>query len=197
MKLLSIVAVLVIVVPAAGAANNPNPVFDAVATEVAGKPVSVWCESSWVEWVGVGLADANGVTILDRPIVFVSPRQCETLWALQTGESVGTYHAASALLTLAHESVHQRGITNEAQTDCLALPLVPQIATNHFRVPTTVSQSYTVMTSRRVRVTKTKWIVVKSSKVAVRQIPNPWLEQLAADALRWHQSKPADYQGVC
>lgn len=191
--LAALVASLVLA-PSAVAADWSLPNADAAATAVAGHPVHVYCESSWTEWVnyfepqGTDGTAVNGFTSIASPVVYVSPRQCETLHAVAASEDVGTYYAASALLTLVHESVHQRGISDEGVTDCTALPLVPGVATSFFGVPATVLARQLV----RVR-SHHRWRLVARSV----SVPNPWLLRLAVDALRWHRSKPAAYQGTC
>lgn len=202
-----IAAVIALAIPATGAAENlAHPTLDAVATAVAGKPVSVYCETDWFVWikafesVGENGGNVNGFTNLETPIVFVSPRQCETLHAMLEGWDVGAYYASSALLTLVHEAVHQRGITDEGVTDCTAIPLVQGIATNSFKIPATVSQTYLVPVSKQVvfrvngkRVVKTVTTQAKRTRV----VANPWLTELAAEVLAWHKSKPPEYQGGC
>lgn len=199
---------------AAAAANRPNSIFDLAASEVAGKPVSVWCENSWVAWIqmrqaaglspeGTGFTRAGGA-----PIVYLSPEICFSLYSLLARESIGTYHAARALLVLAHEAVHQRGIVNEGEADCTALPLLPGLAVRHFGVAETIAEPYTVKNSRWLTLTRTvkidgrrvklsRRVKVTSTTVATRQVANPWLARLATDAHRWHASSPAEYQGGC
>ena len=199
-------AVLAVAAGSAAAENLPNPVFDQVATEVAGKPVSVFCETDWYPWIkffeedGINGGGINGFTSLASPIVFVSPRQCETLWALQSGASVGTYYAASAVFTVAHEAVHQRGITDEGVTDCTALPLVPGLVVKYFGISELVSERYLAPKTikRVVKVGKQKkTVTVRTMVEATRQVPNPWLGDFERDVVRWHKAKPAEYQGNC
>lgn len=180
----------------AGAGNYADPRLDAVASEVAGKPVQVWCETSIIDWVTIGAGNYSGFTFIGIPIVYIAPRQCETLHALLSRENIGSYYAASAILTLAHEAVHQRGVLNEGETDCLALPLVPTLAVKHFGIPATVTVNTVVRSLRLLRV-KTKWVRVFDTKLVAKIVPNPFLALITRDALRWHKSKPAEYQGNC
>ena len=190
----------------ASAGNWSHPTLDAVASEVAGKPVSVWCETHWSEWIHLGddfgedWSFLDGFTVLSQPIIFISPSHCLTLHAILDREDVGSFLAASSLLTLAHEAVHQRGIQNEGETDCTALPLVPGLATRHLGIPATISESRT--SSRWKRVTR----VVQGKRVTVRvrvttvtyaTVPNPYLARLADAALRYHRAAPPEYQGNC
>lgn len=205
--LLLIVVAFVALPATALGGNSADQRLDAAASEVAGKPVPVWCENSWADWIHFGDSVSqdwtwvSGFTVPSAgPTVYVNPRQCETLHALLNGENVGTYYAASALLTLAHESVHQRGVLNEGETDCTALPLVPGLAVSRFGIASMVSQSYTATTVRRfVRKVRGKRVVIRVVQRVVRwrTVKNPYLDRLAADALRWHRSKPPEYQGNC
>jgi hypothetical protein len=208
MKLFIAIAVIAAGVHAgvATASNQSNAVFDQIATEVAGKPVAVHCEDDWYPWIkyfeedGLNGTGVNGFTFSEAPVVFVSPRQCETLWALHTRQSVGTYYAASAIFTLAHEAVHQRGIADEGLTDCTAMPLVAGIAVKYFGITETITERYLVPRTIRRTVTvarKKKTITVRTTVPATRVIPNPWFEQLKSDTLEWHEAKPAEYQGTC
>lgn len=202
LAILVLCVVLALVLPRwAKAADARTPLLDAVATAVAGHATYAYCEDSLAEWVAIGAANANGFTRPGvSPWVYLSPRQCETLRALANREDVGTYYASSALLTLVHESIHQRGgiyadptsAAVEGLTDCAAIPLVPGIAVSYFGVPATVTEAYTATVRRRVHRR-----LVTSTEVRLRAVPNPWLTRLAVDVMRWHRSKPAAYQGTC
>jgi hypothetical protein len=208
MKKLLVLAVLAAAIQAgvANAENQSNPVFDQIATEVAGKPVTVHCEDDWYPWIkafeeeGLNGTGVTGFTFLEEAVVFVSPRQCETLWALHDRQSVGTYYAASAIFTLAHEAVHQRGIADEGLTDCTALPLVPGLAVKYFGITQTMTERYLVPKTIKRTVTvakKKKTVTVRTNVPATRTVPNPWFEQLKQDTVKWHKAKPAEYQGTC
>ena len=203
-----VLAVLAVAIHAgvANAENQSNPVFDQIASDVAGKPVTVYCEDDWYPWIksfeedGLNGTFVTGFTFPDTPIVFVSPRQCETLWALHERQSVGTCYAASAIFTLAHEAVHQRGIADEGLTDCTALPLVAGLAVKYFGITETVTERYLVPKTikRTVMVAKKKkTVTVRTTVQATRTVPNPWFQQLKVDTVSWHKAKPAEYQGNC
>jgi hypothetical protein len=111
-------------------------------------------------------------------------------------DDAGAMYAAQALLALAHESVHQRGVTDEGVTDCTALPLVSGLATQFSNVPATVPQTVTASKAITVRIgKKSKRVTVTYAKTT--DVPNPWLVRLSADALRWHRANPTAYQGSC
>jgi hypothetical protein len=191
---------------ASKSSNWPLAQLDAASSAVAGHPVQVWCEGSWGDWihlgdsVGVDFGTVFGFTNLDDPVIYINPDKCETLHALVSNYDVGTYHASIAILTLAHESVHQRGISDEGVTDCTALPLVPDLAVNYFGYPETVAQtkivSYTKTVVKRVN-GKRVTIKVRAQKAVKVTVANPELAWLAEDALAWHRSLPAEYQGTC
>jgi hypothetical protein len=116
------------------------------------------------------------------------------------GSQVGSYHSSIALLTLAHEGVHQRGIGDEGVADCTALPLVPGLAANYFGVPRTIARTkivnYTKTVVRRVN-GKSVRMRVRAQKAVRFSIANPFLGKLAADARAWHRAAPPQYQGTC
>jgi hypothetical protein len=198
-------AAFVLASPAA-ASNWPSGDLDAAASAVAGHPVQVWCEENWGDWIHLGDDDGEdfsyleGFTFPSEPIVFINPAHCETLHALLDGRQVGSYHSSIALLTLAHEAVHQRGVLDEGVTDCTALPLVPGLATDHFGVPRSVSKtrivSYTKTVVRRVNGRSVR-VRVRAQKAVRVNIANPYLADLAAAARAWHRAAPAEYQGTC
>lgn len=187
-------------------ANWPEPKLDAVASQIAGKPVAVWCEDNWGDWIHAGdsisedWSYVNGFTFIDRPTVYLAPSVCETLHALVrlpgTGD-VGLYHAALAIHVLVHEAVHQRGIANEGETDCTALALLRDVAVQHFGFTATERQAYTVTTTRRVKVGKRKFATVRNTAVRYREVESPRLVRLVEFGKAWHEAAPAEYQGTC
>jgi hypothetical protein len=192
------VAAMLLIPATVRAGNQPHPTLDAIATQVAGKPVSVWCENSAPEWESLTATAnvphwADGFTYVAQPAVYVAPRLCETLHvALRNGAAaVGAYWLSGALLTLAHESVHQRGIVDEQLADCTALPLVGPLATQFFNVPATVSQQRilksTRIVTRKVRGVKVR-IKVQDTKLVYVSVPNPFLAQVVSWSVAWHNS---------
>lgn len=209
LALLVVVAACAVFAGTAGAStksNWPNAQLDSAASSVAGHPVTVWCEDSWGDWIHAGDHYSEdwsyllGFTFISQPEIFVNPQVCETLHALVSGLDVGAYHASQAILTLAHESVHQRGISDESVTDCTAYPLVPGLAANFFGVPRTVNEkrivSYTKAVVKRAN-GRTVKVKVRAQKVVWKAVANPYLNLLGAYAQAWHKSAPAAYQGAC
>lgn len=191
---------------ASTAGNWQDSRLDAAASSIAGHPVNVWCEMSWGDWIHAGdyagqdFGVVLGFTYLDSPTIYISPAQCDTLHALLNNEFVGSYHASLALLTLAHESVHQRGIADESVTECTALPLVPGLAEDYFGFPATIQQtkivSYTKTVVRRIKGQRVV-IKIRAQKAVKVTVPDPWLKWIADDAQRWHNSLPAQYRVGC
>src|SRR4249919_214026 len=150
LTLLAIALVALAASTAAPAANDPNPAFDALASEVAGHPVAVWCEDNAYDWDQVAYGDPefpgpgeylDGFTAPTLSnVIYLAPHICDSLWtAIVNGvwgyQDAGMSPFAHALLTVIHESEHQRGIADEGQAECAALPLVSQAAVKYFHVP--------------------------------------------------------------
>jgi len=201
-------AALAVTPLAAHAENWPDGRLDAIASTIAGHPVQVWCEDDDVEWddafVDSGLRGETvyGFTSLSDPTIYLAPRFCETLHvALDAGpEQAGLFWLAGATLVLTHESVHQRGIADEAQTECTAYGMVGDVAARFFGL----SQTKTVVTLAPV--TKTKTVRVGKKTVSVRyttyvrrstQVANPDWAGFLDDARMWHESTPPEYRQGC
>jgi hypothetical protein len=115
-----------------------------IASEVAGRPVDVFCEvqDDWaVDPVQAVAPDAWGYTRFDphtgQPLyAALEPRTCGYLLLLiqDPNERSGIhgregYHGeARALLSLLHEGNHLRGLRSESAAECRALGLVPTFA---------------------------------------------------------------------
>jgi hypothetical protein len=187
----------------ATASEAPMPQLDAFASEVAGKPVHVWCEDDWAVWDQVAYSNGivghylGGFTNPAEPVVYVNPSVCE---ALQIGLVLGPFgyrHAglayyAQAILVLAHEAVHQRGIDDEAQTECTALPLAVPMAAKHLRLPMTVSTTRIVKVRKKIN---GRWMLVPVQRTV--RVANPDLPLLQQWITVWHRSTPAEYQVGC
>jgi hypothetical protein len=188
----------------ASAGNWKDNRLNAVASHIAGKPVDVHCEDSWYVWINSGEVQAEdwsllaGYTYLSEPVVYIAPDRCETLHALlEIGpRGVGAYHAAGAVQTLVHEAVHQRGVTDEGETDCTALSLVDEVAVRHFGYKRTERVPYTVTTTSRRKVDG-RWIRTQSKAVRYRMVPSQALKDFHTMAVAWHEWAPPEYQGTC
>jgi hypothetical protein len=175
----------------ASASNAPDARLDQIATTVAGHPVSVWCETSWQDWVDVerqlpDSPDLYGFTSPSRSnVIFVQPTVCETLHVLLDNSyyDTGDYWTAIALHTLVHESLHQRGISDEGATDCAALSIDPSVDSAF------VSKTYTY----------TRWVRVRN-RVVKRKITaaNPDFTRVIAWQHWFHNNAfPPQYRGGC
>jgi hypothetical protein len=188
----------------ASAENWKDNRLDTVASQIAGKPLAVHCESSWYEWINAGEEQAEdwsvlaGFTFISEPVVYISPDLCETLHALlELGpRGVGVYHVAAAVQTLVHEAVHQRGVSNEGETDCTALSLVDDVAVRTFGYRRTERVPYTVTTTTRRKVGG-RWVTSRIQAVRYRQQPSQTLKDFHAMAVAWHKAAPPEYQGTC
>jgi hypothetical protein len=191
--------------------NLPNAALDALASEVAGKPVSVWCEESPADWdrfvyaysgggqIGAGM---YGFTYLFSPVVYLSPQRCQPLTlALQYGYSeVGVIYLAAGLHTLIHEAAHQRGYTDEGQAECYALPLVAPMAERYFRLSRTINVPTTQTVTRTMRrkiAGRWRTIRYETQIATTTTTTNPDYSRIASWATAWHRTLPANYQGGC
>ncbi len=196
-QLLLIGAVLaaLVVVGTAASANTPDPELDAAASFIAGHPVTVWCEMSWSDWLGMtnGVDGVPGFTRPPTPVIYVDPQVCLTLLLLAQGDDTGTIYAGQALLTLAHESELQHGVTDEGAADCAALPYVATLATEFFGIGST---SYRTVTATRIVTVRLGNRVKRIRETYTKRVavPNPFLVltvQAAKDADR------REYPGAC
>jgi hypothetical protein len=167
----------------AESANQPHWKLDAIASDVAIKPVNVHCENSLVTWVEMIRRDApkadptwvQGYTFLSRPIIYIGPTLCETFYqTVKYGwKAAGPLPLAKAVMILAHEAVHQRGIRDEALTQCLARKTTRNIFIRHFGIPAKI-------------------------KVAGKLVVNPDLTRVQNFVTVWHNTMPPSYRNaVC
>ncbi len=182
--------------------NAPNTTLDSIASEVAGHTAQVWCEQDATEWdsltteVGLSPFVAGFTNYSASNVVYLSPAMCSyLLYGLQVAP---TYRpeAAQALEVLLHESVHQRGVLDEWQTDCTALSLLRQYVASAFRLPETITKTYYTTRVYYVRIHgKRVKRVVRVRHTVV--LPNPAL----ADAVRigtiLHGAMPAPANAPC
>lgn len=99
----------------------------AVASDLSGRPASVWCHR--FEWVPPDGDPASGY--FDGVHIHLSPLVCKRLRAFRARrpslDSEASVQAADAALTLAHETAHLAGIANEAAADCWGLRRLPLV----------------------------------------------------------------------
>lgn len=187
----------------ASEASAHHPVISSIASSIAGKPVVVKCETDNVAWANqiAYVFPAShpdriyGYTRLVENVIYLSPRVCLPLdQALDFGyKDTGLIPLALSLSTLAHESYHQKGIVNEAQTECLANKRVRSLATQYLRVPATVTTRKIVYVYKTIKGLRIRVPVVKNVVST-----NPELGRLDYWVSRWHSVKPIEYKGgVC
>jgi hypothetical protein len=124
---------------AAAAAKPGDLRLSKIASELAGRPVTIRCEG--VSGALTGAAGESGRTnFVEGKPVSVSYLQegiCQTLHAYAREEAAGMncllpcespLELAWSLNTLAHESYHLAGVRNEAQTECYALQAIDFVA---------------------------------------------------------------------
>jgi hypothetical protein len=176
--------------------------LDAVASSVAGHPVSVYCEGSRAEWVDVerhmgfdgdSLAGFTFNPGVDDPfgnlnMVYIEPSACEALhvysamgWgAIGAANDAGLRPLGTAGLTLVHEAVHQRGVSDEGQTECAAYRMMPTLWTSQFGVKPKI------------------WTWARVGRRMVhRFVANPTYTRLMAWTKADHNSLPSQYRTVC
>jgi hypothetical protein len=201
----AILAVTALVLYAGGtasAANWPHAKLNRMASEIAGKPVSVHCEGdAWV-WddfaygqLGIPGEYLDGFTYTNEAIVYLAPHQCERLHiAIETGyHDAGLAYVTASLLTLAHEASHQRNpYGTEAQTECAAMPLVVPLAVKHLGVPQTIPVKRVKRVWKRVGERR-----VRVSKVVTVRVTNPELKRMSQWVKTWHSILPAEYKAAC
>lgn len=114
-----------------------------VATELAQRDVGVDCpgfltrlieitpNAGWVEF------DEHGLPADDTHLSAATCRSLERIWraeeppsfaCLRTACEGETLELVAGIVTLAHESWHLRGVTNEAQTQCYAIQSIELVA---------------------------------------------------------------------
>lgn len=123
-----VVVVVVLVLVLAGAASAeavpPRESFrlEPVASWLAGKPVAVYCGGVYV---GNGVEADGSVPAVGADSMNVTVAICRHLEGWFHGRTPLAGDFADGLLTIAHEAMHLRGIANEHDADCAALPKIP------------------------------------------------------------------------
>ena len=143
--------------------------LEPAASDVAGKPATVWCavnESAWkAETRSRGLfGDPYGFAKPDGSEFSLNPKICTVLTRAVSGAvgAVDYPSLAPGIQTLTHESIHLHGVHDEGQTDCEAIHEMPRIAVRYFHVK-----------------------------------PGTQLRALMKAAWAWHRAQPPTYRSVC
>lgn len=195
----------------ASAALQSDPRLDAVASGIAGFPVTVVGEDTKTEWALLDSAcpDCRGYSYpLASPTdpnyhkVFIGPIDWPTLEQIETGgiASVPTYQAAEAVLTLIHETTHLKlASTDEGRVEACAVQSFPSIITMDFGVAPTVVRSTQRRISHRVRI-HSRWVIRYRVITTTNVVPNPTYVALTSQVQAiWtvEQQSPPYFGGVC
>lgn len=207
---------------AAARALQTDPRIDAIATGIAGFPVTVTGEddpNAWAQLVASYSVDCPSscadVVGFSGPLaspgdpryhkVFIGPGGWITLEAIENGgvASVGDLHAAAdAILTLIHETTHVKlQSTDEGRVEACAVQAFPAVIASYFGVSSTIeqTQTYTMRHAYRVKVHGrwvTRYRLVRRQRTVIA--PNLTYIALVANAQAIYASEPPPYStGVC
>jgi hypothetical protein len=136
--LLALLAVLTVLLHrAAVAASSPGDrQLSAIASRLAGRPVTIRCEGLSGALLGAGGESGRTEFVGDRPVSvsYLQEGVCQKLHAYARSPKScllpcnRPLDVAWSLNTLAHESYHLAGIRNEARTECAALHAIGFVA---------------------------------------------------------------------
>lgn len=142
MSRILVLAVVLAAVLASSVAAAPTSFYEAnrlepAASSVAGKHARIWCATSAAGFraaaaEATGNADATGFATPGQTDAYLHPLVCAYLLAWLNGRHPEDYSFAASALVLAHESIHLRGVTDEAVTDCAALAKLPAMIRKFF-----------------------------------------------------------------
>lgn len=151
---LPLLAALVLAAPASAATGPPSGFYEArvlepAASFVAGKPAHVYCavtDDDWREYAKANTTpDVGGLTLVGSDQSELAPMICHSLRARLNRRPARADDFAASLLILVHESIHQRGVADEGQTECTAIHEMPRVAVKFFHVKVG-KQLWTLMT---------------------------------------------------
>lgn len=126
-----------------------------VATELAGTPAPVACETFLESWIPQSIW-ALGYVSSDLKRIALRHGICRRLQEVIDSPDPDSRFHSTAVLVLTHEAMHVRGLTNEAQTECAAIQRAAKAALL-LGVPDTVArklaQNYWLVQYRQIRQT--------------------------------------------
>jgi hypothetical protein len=93
--------------------------FSREASLIAEKPARIRCDESG-EYVGA-VQHADGIATVGGDLAYLTPQRCHDLYRLAFEGEVTASQTARALVVLAHEAWHLRGVRDEGATECYAL----------------------------------------------------------------------------
>lgn len=112
--------------------------LEPAASFVAGKPAVIYCSNTFGDWVRYSLDNgtpgAVGLTPLGGSQSELESPVCDVLLKHLSRRAVTVYDLAASVRILVHEAIHQRGVTDEAQTECVAMHEMPRVAVKFFRI---------------------------------------------------------------
>jgi hypothetical protein len=204
--------------------------LDPVATDVAGFPLQVNASDNLTEWNELTAGtDAGPYTVLGFTATFAAPGQqlynpydglyydeYRVIWLnpdiynILVNGTNDPYQLAGALMTLDHESMHQRLQSgDENRVNACALQDIPRLLTTDFGIPATVMQTVSVPVKTRVRIRYRvrhhgRWVyrhkyVTRTSYVSQTQtVPNPTFTSIVSAATAFYRNQPPSYNtGTC
>lgn len=116
------VAALIAPIGVMADAYKLTPALAPLMSDLAGKPVVVYCSS------GTANGAAGRSNVGGRSVLFAQP-VCETL----LGKSKKPWWSL-ALVTVAHEAEHLKGITDESEADCNALKVAAKVGIVYYKL---------------------------------------------------------------
>ena len=93
--------------------------FSAEASVIAQKRVTVQCDESGSQ-VGI-VQHADGAAVVGGTVAYLTPERCLQLYRLAFEHDEPSSQTARAIVVLAHEAWHLRGIEDEGVTECFAV----------------------------------------------------------------------------
>jgi hypothetical protein len=201
--------------------------YNAVASTLAGFPISADGEDDYAEWSALLEGDdpdaVLGFTMVYAPPssplyhhIFLAPVVWSTLNQIASSgiDSVSPADSAEAILTLTHEAYHQRLHSgDESRVNACALRDFGSVIENEFGVPALVEQSVTTPVVTQHRVRRAVWRKVQGKRVRryvyrlvrettyrddTAQVANPTYDALVSAAQSFVASQPPPYNsGTC
>lgn len=121
-----LVAVIAAALFAPNASASRVPDISRVASDLAGKPVSVQCsQDNTVR----GVAGAGSVDGIGGSTMYLARIVCDALLL-----RVRNPDWALGLVTIAHEAEHLKGVVDESEADCNALKVAAKVGIVYYRL---------------------------------------------------------------
>ncbi len=200
-----------------------DPRLDAVASDVAGFPVTVNGEDDPAAWQTtlVTRGDdprADAFTNIAQPVIYLGPYDWTALAAIETAglthDDYGPNVEASAILALIHEATHQRlQSLDEGRVNACALAMFPDVIVRDFDIAPTVTQAQvrTVKHAQRVKVRqrvkvhgrfvyRTRYVTrtITTHVTTTATVANPDYTALVTEAQIVYGEQPPPYStGTC